>query len=138
MSEQPAHHTANGFRNPWDSASPPTWPEVIASPLPLEWARGQFRQHPEAKNLEVKKPDWGDTSGKDNLKATWLGHASVLVELPALNPRSAVPTIKILFDPIFSPRAGPTQYTGPSRILPPPCRINELPGCDVVCISHNQ
>ncbi|KAG8872348.1 hypothetical protein FRB97_007717 [Tulasnella sp. 331] len=44
---------------------------------------------------------------------------------------------KIFFDPIFSLRAGPTQYTGPKRMFPAPCQAKDLPGCDVVCISHN-
>lgn len=46
--------------------------------------------------------------------------------------------IRILFDPIFSNRAGPTAFTGPARIVGPPCRVEDLPGVDIVCISHNQ
>lgn len=46
--------------------------------------------------------------------------------------------VRILCDPIFSNRAGPTAFTGPARIVGPPCRIEDLPGVDIVFISHNQ
>ncbi|KAI0026472.1 beta-lactamase superfamily domain-containing protein, partial [Vararia minispora EC-137] len=64
--------------------------------------------------------------------ATWLGHASFLVSLPTRTR----PT-RILCDPIFSARAGPTQYTGLTRRLPPPCTLDDLPHFDFVVISHN-
>ena len=47
-------------------------------------------------------------------------------------------TLHLLFDPIFSERAGPTSYTGPGRIRPTPCAVDELPGVHAVLISHNQ
>ncbi|BGP24734.1 hypothetical protein JCM10295v2_003653 [Rhodotorula toruloides] len=46
-------------------------------------------------------------------------------------------TLKLLFDPIFSERAGPTSYTGPGRLRPAPCKVEDLPGVDAVLISHN-
>jgi len=142
MSETPSHHTATGFRNPWDSALPPTWTETLSNPLPLEWARAYLTTHPEVKDLDLLTPDWGlnKSAGEDEtktLKSTWIGHASVFVEMPAPRTNAAADTVKILFDPIFSLRAGPTQYTGPRRLWPAPCQVKDLPGCDIVCISHN-
>lgn len=138
MSEPPSHHTPTGFRNPWDSALPPTWGETLANPVPLEWAKAYLKTHPEIEDLTLQAPDWGVGKGDaGSLRATWLGHASVFVEMPSV-PSASGQTAKVIFDPIFSLRAGPTQYTGPRRILPAPCQVKDLPGCDVVCISHNQ
>ena len=50
---------------------------------------------------------------------------------------SPVP-IRLLFDPMFSDRAGPSAWTGIRRRLPPPCSIPDLPEYQFVLISHNQ
>ena len=61
--------------------------------------------------LPVTKPYWvqnPEEFGKDlnTVKATWLGHASVLAEVDG-----AI----ILADPIFSQRCSPFQWAGPKR-----------------------
>lgn len=71
--------------------------------------------------LPVIKPTWGlSESGtsvaetREKIKATWLGHACFLVELPVRSPgvgRGA----RILFDPVFSDRCSPSQIIGPKR-----------------------
>uniref|UniRef100_A0A8L0DNS0 N-acyl-phosphatidylethanolamine-hydrolyzing phospholipase D n=1 Tax=Oncorhynchus mykiss TaxID=8022 RepID=A0A8L0DNS0_ONCMY len=61
------------------------------------------------------------------LRVTWLGHASVLVEMDGL---------VILTDPIFSQRASPFQFMGPKRFRGPPCTVDQLPKVDAVLISH--
>lgn len=94
------------------------------------------------------KPDWGEASletqnidkeAKDCVIGTWLGHAGALVEFTPLvgSKGEREKSIHLLFDPIFSERAGPTAYTGPSRFKKSPCQISDLPGCDAVFISHN-
>jgi N-acyl-phosphatidylethanolamine-hydrolysing phospholipase D len=60
--------------------------------------------------------------------ATWIGHASVLVQLGGIN---------VLTDPIFSERASPVSFAGPRRAQPPGLALAELPRVDVVLISHN-
>lgn len=60
--------------------------------------------------------------------ATWIGHATMLVQADGLN---------VLTDPIFSVRASPVQFVGPSRALPPGIAVSDLPHIDVVVISHN-
>lgn len=62
------------------------------------------------------------------LRVTWLGHATVMVEMEELI---------FLTDPMFSSRASPSQYMGPKRFRRPPCTISELPPIDAVLISHN-
>ena len=72
----------------------------------------QSKREEAAKNdagqMVRKEPmTWGVGEGHDKIKATWLGHASVLIELPIPHtPKNRmVPTGPlILFDPVFSER----------------------------------
>ncbi|KAI0761404.1 beta-lactamase superfamily domain-containing protein [Irpex lacteus] len=57
-----------------------------------------------------------------------------LVQLPKVG---AFEPVRILFDPIWSDRASPNQYTGPRRRLPPPCKLEDLPDFQFVVTSHN-
>ncbi len=59
--------------------------------------------------------------------ATWVGHATVLVQTQGLN---------ILTDPVWSDVAGPLGV-GPRRVAPPAIRFEDLPRIDLVMISHN-
>ena len=59
---------------------------------------------------------------------TWIGHASVLVQIGGLN---------LLFDPIFSERASPFSFIGPRRAQPPGLALAQLPHIDLVMVSHN-
>ena len=59
---------------------------------------------------------------------TWIGHATVLVQLGGLN---------VLTDPIFSNRASPLSFIGPERAQKPGLWLHELPHIDLVLISHN-
>ena len=60
--------------------------------------------------------------------ATWLGHATVLVQIGGVN---------VLADPVFSDRASPFEWIGPKRVVPLGFSVEELPRIDVVVISHN-
>lgn len=84
--------------------------------------------------VKVRKPDWGHDR-TDKLRATWIGHASFLVETPAV--KGAERGIRILFDPVFSERTSPFSFFGPKRYTPTPCTVDELPDIDIICISHN-
>lgn len=81
----------------------------------------------------MRKPDFNNTI--NGLKATWIGHASFLIETTASegNERG----MRILLDPVWSDRVGPYGMVGPVRFTPPPCTIDELPEIDAVCISHD-
>ena len=61
------------------------------------------------------------------LRAFWIGHASVYVELDGL---------RLLIDPIFSDHASPFDI-GPKRFQPPPIALAELPPIDAVLITHD-
>ena len=67
-------------------------------------------------------------SNRDQVSVTWVGHATLLVQLGGLN---------VLTDPHFSERAFMVQFAGPRRMGPLPVRLEELPRIDLVLISHN-
>lgn len=77
----------------------------------------------------VDHPDvgWLHANRSENT-LTWIGHATALVQIGGVN---------ILTDPVFSQRASPFSFIGPSRRTPPGLRLSELPHIDVVLISHS-
>jgi L-ascorbate metabolism protein UlaG (beta-lactamase superfamily) len=62
------------------------------------------------------------------LRATWLGHSTVLVEIDGF---------RVLTDPVWGPRASPLRFAGPKRFQPVPIKLKDLPRPDVVLISHD-
>jgi len=60
--------------------------------------------------------------------ATWIGHATVLVQTQGLN---------ILTDPVWSTRASPFGFMGPKRVAEPGVAFDDLPAIDLVLLSHN-
>lgn len=138
------------FQNPFESFKQPGWFEAWHGGL--QWGlpegyveggehssyRGKGRAIQESEEeadeaeVEVITPDWDQFDQQTisaNVRVTWLGHATTLVQLPN--------GINILFDPIFVDRASPSQSVGPIRFTSPPCSVDDLPRIDIVCISHN-
>ncbi len=62
------------------------------------------------------------------LRATIVGHASVLVQAGGLN---------VLTDPVWSERASPLSFAGPRRVSAPGIAFEALPPIDAVLLSHN-
>jgi L-ascorbate metabolism protein UlaG (beta-lactamase superfamily) len=62
------------------------------------------------------------------LRATWLGHSTVLVEIDGL---------RVLTDPVWGPRASPSRLAGPKRFQPVPVPLHALPPLDLVLVSHD-
>jgi L-ascorbate metabolism protein UlaG (beta-lactamase superfamily) len=62
------------------------------------------------------------------LRATWLGHSTVLVEIDGA---------RILFDPVWARRASPSSLIGPRRFHAPPLALEELPALDAIVASHD-
>lgn len=152
----PAHHTATGFINPWPSAAPATstWSSLFST-FPLTLA-SSLTSNRHARTIRVVKPEFTSTRLNGlSIHAIWLGHASAFVRIKltddvtlstndgnandeAGETKEGEDEIRVLFDPIFSSRAGPSAFVGPSRRLEAPCEVDDLPRIDVVCISHNQ
>ncbi|PRP77681.1 hypothetical protein PROFUN_00542 [Planoprotostelium fungivorum] len=84
--------------------------------------------------LEVHAPHFGDIE-ENTARATWLGHAGVLLQFPSLSEGGS--PVRIVVDPIFSNRCFPSQSAGPLRSFPPPCPITSLPPIHLFVLSHN-
>lgn len=69
-----------------------------------------------------------DTVGADEMRVTWVGHATVLVQAAGFN---------ILTDPIWSERASPFSFAGPRRVREPGVAFENLPPIHLVVLSHN-
>ncbi|KAF9466653.1 N-acyl-phosphatidylethanolamine-hydrolyzing phospholipase D [Collybia nuda] len=120
----------SAFQNPW-----PSWRTNGMSDRLSVFSKDMRRQIP------IRQPTWGlsaqtEEATKDKIKATWLGHACFLVELPS-RWDSVGRGARVLFDPVFSDRCSPSQWIGPKRFTPPPCKIEDMPEIDAVVISHN-
>ena len=63
-----------------------------------------------------------------SIRATVIGHATVLVQVAGLN---------ILTDPVMSARIGPTPWLGPKRVRPPAVPFEAIPPIDLVLLSHD-
>jgi L-ascorbate metabolism protein UlaG (beta-lactamase superfamily) len=62
------------------------------------------------------------------LRATWLGHSTVLLELDG---------VRVLTDPVWSDRISPFGPLGPRRFQPVPVPLVGLPPLDAIVISHD-
>ncbi|MEG3177448.1 MBL fold metallo-hydrolase [Sphingomonas sp. RB3P16] len=93
------------FRYLTNSDGRPAWPDHVAI-------------HPVAPPERV---------AGEAMVATWVGHATVLVQTQGLN---------ILTDPVWSRTAGPLGV-GPARVAQPGISFDALPRIDLVLISHD-
>jgi L-ascorbate metabolism protein UlaG (beta-lactamase superfamily) len=64
----------------------------------------------------------------DDLRVTFIGHATVLIQTQGLN---------LLVDPVFSKRASPVSFAGPARVNAPGLSLDELPRLDAILVTHN-
>ncbi len=63
----------------------------------------------------------------NRMTATWVGHATMLVQTQGLN---------ILTDPVWSKNSGPFGI-GPARVTAPGIGFDDLPKIDILVVSHN-
>lgn len=109
-------HVAQGLRR---GTAAPTITEFLCggqrrtprAPLPSESPLAGWQQKPET-----------------GLRATWLGHSTVLLELDGA---------RVLTDPVWGERASPVTFAGPRRFQPVPVSLSELPDLDAVIVSHD-
>ena len=123
-SEKP-HHTQNGFRNVYISDDKSFWDF-------LKWRWQRFFTDipgPESYHFEMAKNNPNSLkSNNHRTTLTWIGHATVLLQLDGKN---------ILTDPLFSQRSSPVQWAGPKRVVPPGISLENLPPIHMVLISHD-
>lgn len=70
---------------------------------------------------------WRRPAGS-GLRATWLGHSTVLIEIEGC---------RVLTDPVWGARASPLRLAGPKRFQPVPVPVRALPPLDLVLVSHD-
>lgn len=106
-----------GLRDP--AAARPTLTDFLCG--------GQRRVPTGALPLADPRDSWRRSPGQ-GLRATWLGHSSVLLELGGL---------RVLTDPVWGARASPSRLAGPKRFHPVPVPLSALPPLDAVVVSHD-
>lgn len=124
---EPAHRRPDGvFFNPWFPGEPRAGGMVrwmwqrLTRPLPAQ---------PDPSVFPLALPAFASPRARPGeLLATWIGHASVLLQSGGLN---------VLTDPVFSRRASPFRFLGPARWVVPGIGLDELPPLDIVLLSHN-
>lgn len=140
------------FRNPWDSFRKVVSPHLFCFVPGGLMLRGvikgfgdfvdmiyqvQLKSSPEplatsAERIPVHTPDFSITAKlpPGQIKATWLGHACFLLELP--NTGDGKRGMRVLLDPVFSERCSPSAWVGPKRFTRVCCAVEELPEVDAV------
>ncbi|RYY28276.1 MAG: Zn-dependent hydrolase [Sphingomonadales bacterium] len=93
------------------------WRQIFGEPDKPVW--------PEKVEVLRSKPPARVEGGR--MLATWVGHATMLVQADGVN---------ILTDPVWSKHAGPFGM-GPRRVTEPGIAFEDLPRIDIVLISHN-
>ena len=93
--------------------------------IALEFATKRDRGRPRG-TVPLVRPQWPEPAAA--CAATWLGHATVLLEVGGH---------RVLTDPVWSERVSPSAHVGPRRHHPVPAPIESLPRLDAVLISHD-
>jgi N-acyl-phosphatidylethanolamine-hydrolysing phospholipase D len=122
----PAHHRERGFANVNQSY-----------PFAGGWTRFTFLvSRAWASTLSPRSASFPSVASdlatlhytRDAATVTWVGHATLLVQLDGVN---------LLTDPQWSERASPLSFAGPRRVTPPGLPFEDLPPIHVVVISHD-
>lgn len=100
----------------------------VAMPGLSEFLCGGDRRVPQEPLPSLNPLDTWTRAPQSGLRATWLGHSTVLLEIDGH---------RVLTDPVWGPRASPSRFIGPKRFQPVPVSVRELPPLDVVLISHD-
>ena len=116
------HYDGHRFFNPGSRDPPRLDPRRFLN----RWFQGERAVWPESAPVHRTVPPRSVTG--DEMRVTWIGHATVLVQVDGLN---------ILTDPIWSERASPFSFIGPKRVRAPGVRFEDLPRIHLVVISHN-
>ncbi|NIR78377.1 MAG: MBL fold metallo-hydrolase, partial [Gemmatimonadetes bacterium] len=83
---------------------------------------------PEPDDLPTARPDVAHPGVRDGeLRITWVGHATHVLQLPGLN---------LLTDPMWSKTASPAPFLGAERFVPPRPSLDRLPCVHGILLSH--
>jgi L-ascorbate metabolism protein UlaG (beta-lactamase superfamily) len=116
-----------GFRNQ-HPVLPGLRDPSVAMPSAKEFLMGGERRVPEVPLPSVDPRPFWSRAPASGLRATWLGHSTVLLEMDGH---------RVLTDPVWGKRASPFAFLGPKRFQPVPLKLRQMPEVDVVVISHD-
>lgn len=126
------HHPDGGFTDPWAAVDRGTRNRDGRGAF-LRWRWERFRDGidptppPEALPIvdsAIARPH----APADELRITWVGHSTLLVQIGGAN---------LLTDPVWSKRVSPVSWAGPARLVPAAPAFDALPPIDAVLISHD-
>jgi L-ascorbate metabolism protein UlaG (beta-lactamase superfamily) len=100
----------------------------VPMPTIREFLCGGERRVPLKPLPSVSPLDAWRRSPASGLRATWLGHSTVLLEIDGL---------RVITDPVWGKRASPSSLAGPKRFQPVPVPLRAMPPVDLVAISHD-
>ena len=100
----------DGFRNIFPIA-PGLRDTSVPFPGIREFLCGGERRVPTAPLPALDPRDGWRNPPQSGLRATWLGHSTVLIEIGGR---------RVLTDPVWGPRASPSTLVGPKRFQPVP------------------
>jgi L-ascorbate metabolism protein UlaG (beta-lactamase superfamily) len=116
-----------GFRN-LHPVLPGLRDNTVPRPTIGEFICGGGRRVPRGPLPSVDpRPGWARPVDS-GLRATWLGHSTVLIEIDGY---------RVLTDPVWGERASPSRLLGPRRFQPVPVPLRALPALDLVIVSHD-
>ena len=122
-----ARWAGDGFRN-LHPVLPGLRDPSVPRPTLSEFLCGGRRRVPSAPLPAVDpRAAWQRPPGS-GLRATWLGHSTLLIEIDGL---------RVLTDPVWGTRASPLRLIGPRRFQPVPVPLDALPSVDLVLVSHD-
>src|SRR5215467_8420807 len=109
--------SGDGFRN-LHPIRPGLRDPNVGMPTLSDFMCGGNRRVPLRPLPSLSPLDAWSRKSHSGLRATWLGHSTVLIEIDG---------VRILTDPVWGPRASPTRLAGPKRFQPVPVSLRELP-----------
>ena len=114
------------FENPMPTHT--ILPGTAGRTLHMQLTGRESRYPPRPIPVETRSRADFDIPPRSGLRATWLGHATALVEIDGA---------RILTDPVWGERVSPSTLLGPRRFFEPPIALADLPRLDAVLISHD-
>jgi len=120
------HYRDGKFFNPQPTSVSSSWSEMLSATV--EYITGGQQRVPK-ETLPTKKLALDELGKAKELRVTWLGHSTALIEIDGK---------LVLTDPMFGKRASPFSFTGPKRFAADaPVTAEQLPFIDVVLVSHD-
>jgi L-ascorbate metabolism protein UlaG (beta-lactamase superfamily) len=108
--------------------SPGLRTRTTAMPTVNDFLCGGERRVPKGPLPSINPLETWTRRATRGLRATWLGHSTVLIEIDGL---------RVLTDPVWGARASPSRLAGPKRFQPVPVPLRAMPPIDLVLVSHD-